>query len=53
MLHANVIGRPALYGLVPEVCETTGGSYLIAILARSMSSTTNAISVRPFFDPKM
>src|SRR2546427_9391121 len=28
-------------------------NYLIAVLARSMSSTTNAISVRPFFDPKM
>src|SRR5213594_4928855 len=28
-------------------------NYLIAVLARSMSSTTKAISVRPFFDPKM
>ena len=27
--------------------------YLIATLARSMSSTTSAISVRPFFDPRM
>src|SRR5437899_12466685 len=26
-------------------------NYLIAVLARSMSSTTSAISVRPFFDP--
>ena len=27
--------------------------YLIATFARSMSSTTSAISVRPFFDPRM
>jgi len=53
MFHAAAVGRPVFYGLGQGVCETTIGPYLIAVLARSMSSTTNAISVRPFFDPKM